>query len=110
MAIRSIRQLEEGMIVSADVETDQGQMILPEGAELSEKMIQALKTWGIQEVDVVIEDESQQWDDAVVQEKISECISRIEHRFKNLNLESSFGASLLKACAERLAYHELSKQ
>lgn len=110
MAIKSIRQLEAGMVVASDVETDQGQMILPEGAELTEKLIQTLKTWGVQEVDVEQEDDSPKWDDAVVQKKISECVERLTPRFKNLNLEGSFAASLLRGCAERVAYHELSKQ
>lgn len=45
-------RLQEGMIVSQDIKNAHGQMLLPSGCILNDKMLRLLKSWGISEIEV----------------------------------------------------------
>ncbi|GAB1259032.1 hypothetical protein [Aurantivibrio plasticivorans] len=48
----TVSQVEPGMIVEEDVRAPAGQLLLGAGAELSEKTIRVLKTWGVNTIKV----------------------------------------------------------
>ncbi|MBI5383496.1 MAG: hypothetical protein HZA90_02275 [Verrucomicrobia bacterium] len=44
--------LREGMIVGADVKNIDSMLLIPSGASLTERQINILRAWGVEEVDV----------------------------------------------------------
>lgn len=54
MALIPIDRLEAGMILKADVCDRSGRLLLPAGAELSDKQLRIFRTWGVTEADIVL--------------------------------------------------------
>ena len=52
MGILSVEDLEAGMVIAEDVRDRSGRLLIGKGAELSDKTLRVLKTWGIIEVEV----------------------------------------------------------
>ncbi len=52
MAIIPIDRLEAGMTLNAAVCDRSGRLLLPAGAELSDKLLKIFRTWGITEADI----------------------------------------------------------
>jgi len=47
-----LQQLKPGMVVGSDARTLSGELVIPRGTPLSPQHIQALKAWGIPEIDI----------------------------------------------------------
>jgi hypothetical protein len=60
MSIVSTENLIPGMLLAADVRDRNGRLLLKAGAELTDKHLYILRTWGIVEAEVVNADENQQ--------------------------------------------------
>lgn len=52
MGMVAVDNLEVGMVLSAPVQDRNGRMLLGAGAELTQKHLVVLRTWGITEVDI----------------------------------------------------------
>jgi hypothetical protein len=44
--------LQEGMVVSTDVKNIDGMLLIPSGGRLSERQIDILQAWGVEEIEV----------------------------------------------------------
>lgn len=61
MGILRIDQVNSGMVLAANVRAPNGRLLIASGRELTERQLLVLRTWGIQEIDIVgggIEDNS----------------------------------------------------
>ncbi len=52
MALIDVSRAHAGMVLTADVLDMRGRILIPAGAELSDKHVRALPAWGIQRLDV----------------------------------------------------------
>ncbi len=52
MGVLNISDLTPGMVLEEDVVTDKGTMLLPKGVELTERHLEIMKTWGVNEASV----------------------------------------------------------
>ncbi len=53
MAKIRLQQLQPGMVIAEDAQTNQGKLVFPRGTRLSPESIQTLKAWGIPEIQVL---------------------------------------------------------
>jgi len=63
MPVIATEMAEAGMVLAADVVDRQGRCLIPAGAELSERTVQALGNWGVESVqiegeEIVIDDDA----------------------------------------------------
>lgn len=56
MAIIPLESIETGMTLKSAVCDRSGRMLLPAGAELSDKHLKVFRTWGITEADIIADD------------------------------------------------------
>ncbi|CAK0765216.1 conserved hypothetical protein [Gammaproteobacteria bacterium] len=56
MATIKMEQANAGMIVAVDVKDRSGRVLVRSGAEITDKHIKMLKTWGIRFIEIVTED------------------------------------------------------
>ncbi|MDQ1265127.1 MAG: hypothetical protein QG635_277 [Bacteroidota bacterium] len=76
----SVEDLEEGMELSEPILNSFGQVLIPEGATISERHINVLKTWNIKTVAVKSDEEEVE---AEISEELKQlCMSKVQERIK----------------------------
>jgi hypothetical protein len=89
---------EPGMVLREPAENHQGQILLPAGAELAQKHLRILQSWGVGEIEV-----EESGDTAVAGESgpVDEHLERIRDRFRKVRedpiLEQILGVLLNRA-------------
>ncbi len=107
MTIVFIDELEVGQVLSADLLTSKGQLMLPSGIVLSEKHIRTLKVRGIKEVEVIVEGETAVEVDDGSRKKARE---KIAVRFCHSDLTHPMMEELFSLCVEELAEEIAQKE
>mgnify|MGYP001036742730 CR=1 FL=1 len=76
------KELKPGMVLGEDVKNFQGVLLLKNGTFLDEKKIKLLKTWGVDLVSVISQENDT---NSTNTEKVSQTIKLLEHRFSPHN-------------------------
>ena len=105
MALVSVDHAEAGMVLAAAVTDRQGRLLIPEGNELSERHVQALKTWGITHVEVAGGEDASETFGAADAESLSEAAESLEDLFSRVDREHPFLVRLYDYCVNRKAHH-----
>lgn len=86
------------MVLAAPVIDRRGRLLIPEGATLSERHVQALLVWGVAKIEVEGDEAGADARAAPSPEALAEAEAAVEHRFSVGGTEHPFLAQL-KACA-----------
>ena len=107
MGILSVDDLESGMIIAEDVRDRSGRLLIGAGAELSDKTLRVLKTWGVVEVEVEGEDKvgGDIGFESLDEETVDEIKAELQKRFKHNELDTPFMSTVYELVLE----HEASK-
>jgi len=105
MAIRTVDTLKEGMKLDSPVKNQQGQVLFGKDLVLKTKHIDMMMAWGIQEADVVTEEE----DDEAAQrfkEQMMIAEEKLKPRFRRCNLTDPLIAETIRCVAE----HQIQRE
>ncbi|MBT0666245.1 hypothetical protein KI809_18190 [Geobacter pelophilus] len=107
MANIAIDNLVAGMVLKSNVCDRSGRLLLPEGAELTEKHLQIFRTWGILEAEIVGDSDSEATgqDDEIDPEVLAEAEAAVKPLFVHNDLEHPAIKELLRLCIARKALH-----
>ena len=108
MAIVQIDNLSAGMVLKSNVCDRSGRMLLPEGAELTEKHLQIFRAWGVVEAEVVGDsdgDGALPGVEEVDPEALAEAEALVKPLFLHNDLEHPAIKELLRICIARRATH-----
>lgn len=95
MGTINISELKPGMVLEKPVYSPQGALLLPEGAELTDRNIFVLKTWGVTEVDIKgVEKEETHTTLSPEQEK--EIDEEIKKKFYHWDTENEFAKEIIR--------------
>lgn len=111
MALINIGDLKEGMIVAKPVLLQQ-RVVLGEGAAITPRILQLLKTWGVTEVNVQGDDAAASDDGAgkLTEAELASLSAPIELRFKRCSAESEPIKEIKRLLLKRaIAIYERSK-
>ena len=90
MARVKLADIEAGMVLKTDVQTSNGQMLMPAGATVNEKHIKTFKTWGINLIEIVSDDDAEldkEFDlSSVDSDLVDDCRAKIKMAYKFLDL------------------------
>ena len=103
MAVLSVDHAEPGMVLAAAVTDRQGRLLIPQGKELSERHVQALKMWGVAQIDVEGEGDAADAFAAVEPEVLQEAEATLEARFARVDRSHPFLEQLFQYCVNRKA-------
>ena len=102
MLVLDSDELKPGMILAKPVRNFQGVLLLNEGAELSEKNIRMLKSWGV--VDILVEGggDKDEGREVELDSKAKESIEReLKEKFSEV-LEDEIMVEIMRAAGRRL--------
>lgn len=102
MAVLSVDQAEPGMVLAAAVTDRQGRLLIPQGKELSERHVEALKMWGVTHVEVDGGEPADQYG-AVDPDCLREAQQRLESHFVRAGMPHPFLDLLFEVCVNREA-------
>ena len=108
MAIVQIDNLSAGMVLKSNVCDRSGRMLLPEGAELTEKHLQIFRAWGVVEAEVVGDSDSDGAASGVEEvdpEALAEAEAMVKPLFLHNDLEHPAIKELFRICMVRRATH-----
>ena len=112
MAVVHIDNLAPGMVLCSNVCDRGGRMLLPAGAELTEKHFSILRMWGVLEVEIVgeaiVEDaeapqNANSLDEEIDPELLAEARAEVERLFVYNDPEHPAIKELMRICTERRA-------
>lgn len=106
MATVPIDHLSAGMVLKSSVCDRSGRLLLPEGAELTEKHLQIFRTWGILEAEVVGESDSETGGrdhDEISPEALAAAEAEMSRLFMHNDPEHPAIKELLRICIVRKA-------
>jgi len=89
-----IDEAEPGMVLHDPVNNFNGKVLLPEGVELSEKHLRALRQWGVLEINIVSDDGTENIE--ISPEAIAAAEDTLKPRFTHTNLEHPLMAEIFK--------------
>ncbi len=99
----SVDDLAPGMILGENVNDGQGRLLIPAGAELTERHLRAFQLWGILAVRVRGADGEDPGVPEVSPEALAAARERILPRFAHNDVHHPLIAALVDACAQREA-------
>jgi len=107
LAVVHIDNLFPGMTLSRNVCDRSGRMLLPAGAELTEKHFSIFRMWGVLEVEIVgetvVEDVDAPLHQEIDPELLSEARAEVEWLFSYNDPEHPAIKELMRICTERRA-------
>jgi hypothetical protein len=101
MASVSVENLEQGMILAADVRDPLGRLLVAEGTVVTDRHSQILKKWGIHVVEVQADQEDGRAD--ITPEILEKAQHLTRDRFRLCDLEHPCVAELLLLATDRAA-------
>ena len=110
MAVVQLDCLETGMILKANVCDRSGRLLLPAGAELTDKLLKIFRTWGVVEADIVRDQEELSADGSgedgsVDPLALSEAERTIELQFCRNDSQHPMISELMRVCLQRRLAH-----
>lgn len=100
-----VQSLKPGRILAADVKNSHGQLLVKKGAEISERHIRALKSWGVVEVqlegapeDEIVENPVETFDPVALEKARVEVLERMRHN----SVEHPAIDELVRLCVRRI--------
>lgn len=103
MAKISVDQVQAGMVLVSEVTDKRGRLLIPAGRELDPKHVQALKMWGISQIEVEGEEPSGEGGPQVTPEALAQAEAVVSDRLRNLPAEHEFTRILAEALIPRVA-------
>ena len=103
MALVSTDLLKEGMELESPVKNQHGQVLFGAGLVLKEKHIDMMMAWGVAEVEVVMDEESQDEEAQKLKELIRRIELSIKPRFIRCDMSDPLVQEVIRYCAERKA-------
>ena len=107
MAVVHIDNLAPGMVLSRNVCDRSGRMLLPAGAELTEKHFSIFRMWGVLEVEIVgesvVEDVDVPLHEEIDPALLAEAMVEVEWLFTHNDPEHPAVKELMRICTERRA-------
>ena len=94
----NVERAHEGMVLAAPVIDRRGRLLIPEGASLSERHVQALMVWGVAKIEVEGDEPEGAQAEAPSPEALARAEAAVEQRFAVVGTDHPFLAQL-KACA-----------
>ena len=101
MATLSIDVIQPGMELAAPVKNPQGQVLFGAGITLKEKHIEMMMAWGVGEVEIVVDDQSDDETSRRMEAMIKREEENIMKRFTRGDLEHPVVREIIRCCAER---------
>ena len=100
-----------GMVLNEAVKNNNGQILLGEGAELTEKHIKAMKMWGIMDVGVVDtgDNENDITNEPIDPEQLEKAQEAIKERFSLTDLSSEMMLAIFNRAAIEYAKENKGK-
>ena len=94
----SLKEIEKGMVLSGDVTSNNGNVLLKAGVELTDKHIKILKTWGVTHIEIEGEDSSTPLHEIIAAhpEYLEEANDAAKTLFRNTNIEHPFFVELIE--------------
>ena len=105
-----LKYLETGMITASDVFDQSGRMLFPAQTEISAKHIKVLKTWGVNEVEIVGDDDEQETPETHTPTLDPAVIAAAQERLQLLFRFNPSGDDPLVAELQRLCLQRLLSQ
>ncbi len=109
MTVVSVDHAEPGMVLAAAVTDRQGRLLIPEGKELTDRHVNALRMWGVTHVDIEGGGDLNDGYGAVEPELLHDAETYLHGHFSRTDIEHPFVALLFEYCVTRRA-HQLQKQ
>ena len=107
MPLVSLEKLAAGMVVKNDIKDRSGRVLLRAGAEINERSLRVLRTWGITSIEVEGEgagdDDEEQNSFTYPPEVLAQAQSRMEKMFRRVDLQHPAAKRLSEVVVERLA-------
>lgn len=96
-----VADVEEGMTLASDVVNFNGQMLIPKGAQIVEKHLILLKTWGVEHIEI---DQGEEALPAALSEGELQIITgQLNDLFRGIQKNNSWMEHLFQLCLERKA-------
>ncbi len=96
--------LQPGMVVASDVKNIDGMLLFPAGASLTERQIDILQAWGVAEIDVQADPDSENNSDPLAKlppEVLAQWTAEAKALFWKLNENDLIEAEVLKLMLHR---------
>lgn len=105
MVKHSIEDVTPGMVVGRDVRGQDGALLAPRGATITEAQLRTMRAFGVRAVDVAGGDGDPETDEAAVRlaATAQRCRELLRPRFQALDLESPFGRAVFELAVNRAA-------
>ena len=100
----NLDDVKPGMTLAADVETQDGRLLLPKGTGLEEKHLQLFHTWGISELDIVgisRQDIAALAENEIDPARLDAARRHLLPLFKHVDTEDVFIGELFRLCSIR---------
>ncbi len=102
MAWVTVDQARAGMALAAPVTDRMGRLLIPEGAELSERHVNALSAWGVEGIEIE-SDEAPEPEVEITPEIEADARRQLSPVFRHANSDHPFIGALLDVAVERRA-------
>lgn len=108
MAVITIDSLAPGMILAVAVTDRSGRRLLAAGAEITQKHVRMLRTWGVLEVDVEgrNDDGREVVAGEISAEELKRAAEQLETLWRNVDLDMPMMKELFRLCVIRKARHD----
>ena len=101
MATVSVDQARPGMVLLSDVKDKKGRLLIPAGNELSDRHCQALKMWGVQSIEVELDDGQEPAEIQVDPEVEARLRAELDDRFRQVDRSHPFIEMLYEVALRR---------
>ena len=101
MAKISVDQVQAGMVLAAEVTDKRGRLLIPSGRALDEKHVQALKMWGIAQIEIEGDDPDEGGPE-ITPEALEQAQAIVADRLKNLPEGHEFTTMLTETLVPRV--------
>lgn len=95
--------IQEGMVVCSDVKNIDNMLLIPSGCSLTERQINILKAWGVDEVDVVASEATEEQDPLarLSPEQVEKLLAEVKERFWQVDETNPVFQEIFKIILQR---------
>ncbi len=103
MAILKIDKLTPGMVLAENIRSKTGRLLISQGVELTEQNLLVMRTWGIKEVQVTIENNDNSVEDCSPEAtaKLEKALNGLRPLFRDIDLNHPAIKELLRLAAQK---------
>jgi hypothetical protein len=95
----SVDNLEEGMVLAADISDATGRLLLPAGTAVNSRHLRYCQMWGVLEVEIVGDDPAPSDEPALDPERLTAARAELEPRFRHVDVAHPLIDALLTHCS-----------